>query len=79
MVTAGGSYDVVLAASSWLGDLQGFVVDLTNRVENDTAMDWNDVIYQGNAHRVGRQVAIPISTATTTSATTAATSSRTRV
>ena len=35
MVTAGGSYDVVLAASSWLGDLQGFVVDLTKRVKND--------------------------------------------
>jgi multiple sugar transport system substrate-binding protein len=60
MVTAGGSYDVVLAASSWLGDLQGFVVDLTSRVKNDRSLHWNDVIYQGNAQWNGRQVAMPI-------------------
>ena len=59
-VTKGDSYDVVLAASSWLGDLQGFVVDLTDRVKNDTSMHWDDVIYQGNAQWDGRQIAIPI-------------------
>ena len=58
--TGGGSYDVVLAASSWLGDLQAFVEDLTDRVKNDSSMKWDDVIYQGNAQWDGRQVAIPI-------------------
>src|SRR5690242_7867423 len=58
--TGGGSYDVVLCASSWLGDLHTFVVDLTDRVKNDSALDWSDVIYQGNAQWNGRQVAIPI-------------------
>lgn len=58
--TGGGSYDVVLAASSWLGDLQSFVVDITDRVKKDTSLDWSDVIYQGNAQWAGRQVAMPI-------------------
>jgi multiple sugar transport system substrate-binding protein len=58
--TGGGSYDVVLAASSWLGDLHSFVVDLTDRVKKDKSLDWSDVIYQGNAQWDGRQVAIPI-------------------
>jgi multiple sugar transport system substrate-binding protein len=58
--TGGGSYDVCLVASSWLGDLHGFVEDLTDRVKSDKSLDWNDVIYQGNAQWGGRQVAIPI-------------------
>lgn len=58
--TGGGSYDVVLCASSWLGDLHPFIVDLTDRVKSDKSLDWNDVIYQGNAQWAGRQVAMPI-------------------
>ncbi|HEX6514812.1 MAG TPA: extracellular solute-binding protein [Nocardioidaceae bacterium] len=58
--TGGGSYDVVLCASSWLGDLHPFIVDLTDRVKNDSSLQWDDVIYQGNAQWNGRQVAIPI-------------------
>ena len=58
--TGGGSYDVVLAASSWLGDMHSFVEDLTDRVKKDKSLDWSDVIYQGNAQWDGRQVAMPI-------------------
>ncbi|MGH8868486.1 MAG: extracellular solute-binding protein [Actinomycetes bacterium] len=58
--TGGGSYDVVLCASSWLGDLHPFIEDLTDKVKADRSMDWDDVIYQGNAQWGGRQVAIPI-------------------
>ncbi|HEX3811666.1 MAG TPA: extracellular solute-binding protein [Mycobacteriales bacterium] len=58
--TGGNSYDVVLCASSWLGDLHPFVIDLTDRVKSDKALDWNDVSYQGNAQWDGRQVAMPI-------------------
>ncbi|MGH3414427.1 MAG: extracellular solute-binding protein [Marmoricola sp.] len=58
--TGGGSYDVVLCASSWLGDLHPFIEDITDRVKNDKSLDWNDVIYQGNAQWDGRQVAMPI-------------------
>jgi multiple sugar transport system substrate-binding protein len=58
--TGGGAYDVVLCASSWLGDLHPFIVDITDRVKKDTSLDWNDVIYQGNAQWGGRQVGIPI-------------------
>ncbi|MBO0813303.1 MAG: extracellular solute-binding protein, partial [Microlunatus sp.] len=58
--TGGGSYDVVLCASSWLGDLNAFVVDLTDRVKNDKSLNWSDVLYQGNAQWDARQVAMPI-------------------
>lgn len=58
--TGGGAYDVVLCASSWLGDLHPFIEDLTDRIKGDTGLKWNDVIYQGNAQWAGRQVAMPI-------------------
>lgn len=58
--TGGGSYDIVLCASSWLGDLHSFVVDLTDRVKADKSLDWGDVLYQGNAQWDARQVAMPI-------------------
>lgn len=58
--TGGDSYDVILCASSWLGDLQKFIVDITDRVQKDTSLNWKDVLYQGNAQWGGRQVAMPI-------------------
>jgi multiple sugar transport system substrate-binding protein len=58
--TGGGSYDVVLCASSWLGDFHSFVEDITDRVKSDKSLNWSDVIYQGNAQWGGRQVAMPI-------------------
>jgi multiple sugar transport system substrate-binding protein len=58
--TGGGSYDVVLCASSWLGDLHPFILDLTDRIKKDSSLHWNDVIYQGNAEWGGRTVAMPI-------------------
>lgn len=58
--TGGGSYDVVLCASSWLGDLHPFIEDLTDRVKGDSSLNWDDVIYQGNAKWGDRLVGIPI-------------------
>ncbi|HVX46004.1 MAG TPA: extracellular solute-binding protein [Mycobacteriales bacterium] len=58
--TGGDSYDVVLCASSWLGDLHPFIEDLTDRVKHDRALNWNDISYQGNAQWDGRQLAMPI-------------------
>lgn len=76
--TGGGSYDVVLAASSWLGDLQAFIVDITDPVHKDKALDWSDVLFTATRSGTGGRSRCP-STVTTSSATTAGTSCRTRV
>lgn len=59
-VTGGSQYDVVLGASSWLGDFNPYVVDLTSRIKHDTSLDWSDVIYKGNGQWAGRQLAMPV-------------------
>jgi multiple sugar transport system substrate-binding protein len=59
-VTGGSAYDVVICASSWLGDFNPYIVDLTERIKNDSSLDWNDVIYKGNGQWAGRQVAMPL-------------------
>ena len=59
-VTGGGSYDVILNPSSWLGDYAPYIVDLTDMIRKDTSLKWTDVIYQRNGQWAGRQVAMPI-------------------
>jgi multiple sugar transport system substrate-binding protein len=59
-VSGGGSYDVILNPSSWLGDYAPNVVDLTGRIKKDTSLNWNDVIYQRNGQWGGRQIAMPV-------------------
>lgn len=59
-VTGGGSYDVILNPSSWLGDYSPYVVDLTSMIHNDASLDWKDVIYQRNGQWAGRQIAMPL-------------------
>ena len=59
-VSGGGSYDVILNPSSWLGDYSPHVVDLTSRIHKDTSLKWNDVIYQRNGQWGGRQIAMPV-------------------
>jgi len=59
-VTGGGSYDVILNPSSWLGDYSPYVVDLTDMIHKDKSLKWNDVIYQRNGQWAGRQIAIPV-------------------
>jgi multiple sugar transport system substrate-binding protein len=59
-VTGGGSYDVILNPSSWLGDYSPYVVDLTDMIKKDTSLRWKDVIYQRNGQWAGRQIAMPI-------------------
>lgn len=59
-VTGGGSYDVILNPSSWLGDYSSYVLDLTSMIRKDSSLKWNDVIYQRNGQWAGRQIAMPI-------------------
>ncbi|HCG01088.1 MAG TPA: hypothetical protein DEV93_11160 [Chloroflexi bacterium] len=59
-VTGGSAYDVVLGASTWLGDYNPYVVDLTSRIHKDPSIHWNDVIYQRNGQWAGRQIAMPV-------------------
>src|SRR5579884_3099002 len=59
-VTGGSAYDVVLGASSWLGDYNPYVVDLTSFIKKDASLHWNDVIYKGNGQWSGHQIAMPV-------------------
>ncbi|TML83365.1 MAG: extracellular solute-binding protein [Actinobacteria bacterium] len=59
-VSGGGTYDVILGPSSWLGDYSPYVVDLTDMIHKDKSLKWNDVIYQRNGQWAGRQIAIPV-------------------
>ena len=59
-VSGGGTYDVILNPSSWLGDYAPHVVDLTARIHKDSSLKWNDVIYQRNGQWGGRQIAMPV-------------------
>lgn len=59
-VTGGGTYDVILNPSSWLGDYAPYVVDLTTMIHNDHSLNWKDVIYQRNGQWAGRQIAMPV-------------------
>ncbi|GAC1466776.1 MAG: extracellular solute-binding protein [Chloroflexota bacterium] len=59
-VTGGSSYDVILGASSWLGDYNPYVVDLTSFIQKDRSLNWNDIIYKGNGQWAGKQIAMPI-------------------
>ncbi len=59
-VTGGGSYDVILNPSSWLGDYAPYIVDLTDMIHKDKSLKWNDVIYQRNGQWAGHQIAMPI-------------------
>jgi multiple sugar transport system substrate-binding protein len=59
-VSGGGTYDVILNPSSWLGDYARYVVDLTSMIHKDASLKWNDVIYQRNGQWAGRQIAMPI-------------------
>ncbi len=59
-VTGGNAYDVILGASSWLGDYNPYVVDLTSYIKKDTSLDWSDIIYQKNGQWAGKQIAMPL-------------------
>lgn len=59
-VTGGNAYDVVLGASSWLGDYNPYVVDLSPFIAKDTSLNWHDVIYKGNGQWAGKQIAMPV-------------------
>jgi multiple sugar transport system substrate-binding protein len=59
-VSGGGTYDVILNPSSWLGDYAPYVLDLTSMIHKDASLKWNDVIYQRNGQWAGRQIAMPI-------------------
>jgi multiple sugar transport system substrate-binding protein len=59
-VSGGGTYDVILNPSSWLGDYSPYVVDLTSMIHKDASLKWKDVIYQRNGQWAGRQIAMPI-------------------
>ena len=59
-VTGGSAYDVILGASSWLGDYNPYVVDLTSMIHKDASIKWNDVIYQRNGQWAGHQIAMPV-------------------
>lgn len=59
-VTGGNAYDVILGASSWLGDYNPYVVDLTSYIHKDMSLNWNDIIYQTNGQWAGRQLAMPV-------------------
>jgi multiple sugar transport system substrate-binding protein len=59
-VTGGHAYDVILGASSWLGDYNPYVVDLTSMIHKDHSLKWNDVIYQRNGQWAGKQIAMPV-------------------
>ena len=59
-VTGGTAYDIVLGASSWLGDYNPYVVDLTPLIRKDKSIKWGDVIYQKNGQWAGKQIAMPV-------------------
>lgn len=59
-VTGGGTYDVILNPSSWLGDYSKYVVDLTSLIHKDQSLNFKDVIYQRNGQWAGRQIAMPV-------------------
>jgi multiple sugar transport system substrate-binding protein len=59
-VTGGSAYDVILGASSWLGDYNPYVVNLTPFIHKDASLRWNDVIYQRNGQWAGNQIAMPV-------------------
>jgi multiple sugar transport system substrate-binding protein len=59
-VTGGGSYDVILNPSSWLGDYSSYVEDLTPMIRKDSSLNFKDLIYQRNGQWAGRQIAMPI-------------------
>jgi multiple sugar transport system substrate-binding protein len=59
-VTGGSTYDVVLGASSWLGDYNPYVVNLTPLIKKDPSLHWNDIIYQRNGQWAGKQIAMPV-------------------
>ncbi|MGH3505238.1 MAG: extracellular solute-binding protein [Nocardioidaceae bacterium] len=59
-VTGGGGYDVVICASSWLGDFHPFITDLTDRVKNDSSLDWDEVTYKKTGQWAGRQIGMPV-------------------
>jgi multiple sugar transport system substrate-binding protein len=59
-VSGGGTYDVILNPSSWLGDYAPYVQDLTPMIRKDASIKWNDVIYQRNGQWAGKQIAMPI-------------------
>lgn len=59
-VTGGNAYDVILGASSWLGDYNPYVVDLTPYIRKDASLRWGDIIYQRNGQWAGKQIAMPV-------------------
>ena len=59
-ITHGSAYDVILGPSSWLGDYNPYVVDLTSMIAADKSLNWSDVIYQGNGQWGGKQIAMPL-------------------
>jgi len=59
-VTGGSDYDVILGASSWLGDYSPYVEDLSSMIKADASIRWKDIIYERNGQWAGKQIAIPI-------------------
>jgi multiple sugar transport system substrate-binding protein len=59
-VTGGNAFDVILGASSWLGDYNPYVVNLTPFIHKDHSLRWGDVIYKGNGQWAGKQIAMPV-------------------
>ncbi len=59
-VTGGNAYDIILGASSWLGDYNPYVVDLSSYIQKDKSLDWSDIIYQANGQWAGKQLAMPL-------------------
>ena len=59
-ITGGSAFDVILGASSWLGDYYPYVVDLSPFIKKDHSLNWNDVIYQANGQWAGKQLAMPV-------------------
>jgi len=59
-ITHGSAYDVILGASSWLGDYNPYIVDLTSMIAADKSLNWNDIIYKGNGQWAGKQLAMPV-------------------
>jgi multiple sugar transport system substrate-binding protein len=59
-ITHGSAYDIILGASSWLGDYNPYIVDLTPFIAKDKSLNWNDVIYKGNGQWGGKQIAMPV-------------------
>jgi len=59
-ITGGSAYDVILGASSWLGDYNPYVVDLSSYISKDKSLNFSDIIYQTNGQWAGKQLAMPI-------------------